>query len=496
MPTSTTTTVDPRPPQPPGPPTPTRWGRALLLRLHFYIGVFIGPFLLVAAVSGAAYALSPQLEKAIYAEALTGTTVEQPLSLDAQVAAAQTATGLDASPAAVRPAEPGSTTRVMFTDPALGASEHRGVFVDPGTGEVVGDETVYGTSGSLPLRTTIGELHRSLGLGEPGRLYSELAASWLGVIALTGLGLWAARWRRTRPGRRARGLLVPDTSTTNKYRRTLSWHATTGVWLGLGFLFLSATGLTWSTYAGTNVTDLRSTLGWTTPALEKTLDPTPIPAPSPAAATDEHAEHTEHGGHHDDAAMTGSASGGGSFDEVLATARDNGIDATLLEITPSPEAGTAWTVAEIDRSWPTQVDAVAVDAASGQVSDRVRFAEFGIMAKLAQWGVAAHMGVLFGVVNQIVLAAIALGLAAMVVWGYLMWWRRRPTRATGMGFGAAPARGSLRRAPLPAVAAVAVTAVGVGVFFPLLGISLAAFLVLDLILGALTARRNVPTASP
>lgn len=34
---------------------------------------------------------------------------------------------------------------------------------------------------SLPLRTTIDRLHRDLLLGEPGRLYSELAASWLGV---------------------------------------------------------------------------------------------------------------------------------------------------------------------------------------------------------------------------------------------------------------------------------------------------------------------------
>lgn len=53
--------------------------------------------------------------------------------------------------------------------------------------------TVCGTSGSLPLRTAIDQLHRSLLLGDPGRLYSELAASWLWVAAITGLGLWAIR---------------------------------------------------------------------------------------------------------------------------------------------------------------------------------------------------------------------------------------------------------------------------------------------------------------
>jgi uncharacterized iron-regulated membrane protein len=483
---TTSHSVPQSPPPPSAPPSSRGWGTALLLRLHFYIGVFIGPFLLIAALTGALYALSPQLERVLYAEALTGTATEAPLSLDAQVAAAQAATGLEAAPAAVRPAEDGGTTRVMFTDPALGASEHRAVFVDPGAGDVVGDLTVYGSSGSLPLRTTIAQFHRSLGLGEPGRIYSELAASWLGVIALSGLGLWGVRWRRTRPGRRARGLLVPDTTTPNRYRRTLSLHAATGVWLAAGFLFLSATGLTWSAYAGANVTALRATLGWTTPVLEKTLDPARTPA-----GGDEHADH----GGHDHAAMPEAAPGGGSFDAVLATARDAGIDASQVEIKPAPEAGTAWTVAEIDRSWPTQVDTAAVDPGTGQVTDQVRFADYGVMAKLAQWGVAAHMGVLFGVANQVLLAVTALGLAAMVAWGYLMWWRRRPTRATGAAFGPLPGRGALRRAPWPAVAGTAVVAVTLGVFFPLLGISLAAFLALDLILGAITARRSRSSAS-
>lgn len=37
------------------------------------------------------------------------------------------------------------------------------------------------------------------------------------------------------------------------------------------------------------------------------------------------------------------------------------------------------------------------------------------------------MGLLFGLPNQLVLLAVAGGLAAMVIWGYVMWWKRRPT---------------------------------------------------------------------
>ncbi|RZI54764.1 MAG: PepSY domain-containing protein, partial [Pseudomonas sp.] len=43
---------------------------AFLKRLHFYIGVFVGPFMLVAALSGIVYALTPQIEDSLYAHAL------------------------------------------------------------------------------------------------------------------------------------------------------------------------------------------------------------------------------------------------------------------------------------------------------------------------------------------------------------------------------------------------------------------------------------------
>lgn len=157
------------------------WLGPLLLRLHFYAAILVGPFLLVPAASGALYALSPQLEKVVYAEQLTAPGEGAPLPLAAQVEAAGEHVGEDARPVAVRPApEPGDTTRVMYAEDDLGESETRAIFVDPATGEVRGDLTVYGTSGALPLRGWIDQLHRNLHLGDVGRLYSELSASWLG----------------------------------------------------------------------------------------------------------------------------------------------------------------------------------------------------------------------------------------------------------------------------------------------------------------------------
>ncbi|CCQ18212.1 PepSY-associated TM helix domain-containing protein [Rhodococcus sp. IEGM 1401] len=73
----------------------------------------------------------------------------------------------------------------------------RTVFVDPYTAQVRGELTTFGEW--LPVRAWIDELHRNLHLGDLGRNYSELAASWLWVVALGGLVLWTPGSANARP---------------------------------------------------------------------------------------------------------------------------------------------------------------------------------------------------------------------------------------------------------------------------------------------------------
>jgi hypothetical protein len=74
-----------------------------------------------------------------------------------------------------------------------------------------------------------------------------------------------------------------------------------------------------------------------------------------------------------------------------------------VEIRPASRVDQAWTVTEIDRRWPTQVDAVAVDPHSLKVLDSTLFGDFPLMAKLTRWGVDFHMGILFGLANHLLL---------------------------------------------------------------------------------------------
>lgn len=471
------TTSDPATGRPGGSAAPGRPGgpprrslRPLLLRLHFYAAVLVAPFLLVAAISGGLYAVSPQLERVVHADVLTTDSRGPVLPLDRQVDAARQVEP-DLPLLAVRPADgAGATTRVLLDDGRTDQGRRLAVFVDPVAGEVLGEEAVYGSSGSLPVRTWISELHRHLHLGEPGRLYSELAASWLGVVALAGLLLW---WTGRRDGSR----LAPRRGASAR-RRTRFWHGALGTWAFLGFAMLSATGLTWSTYAGANVTALRATLGWDTPQVIDDLG-------GDRAGAGGHQDHGKHGMAGETAPVVDSP--GVGYQAALDAARSADLGGPVEVGGPTGATGT-YVVQELDRSWPTQADAAAVDPASGELVDVVRFDDYPVAAKLARWGVDLHMGLLLGWVSQLALLALATVLAVMVVTGYRMWWQRRPTRGHRLRPGRPVPRGAWRSSPPVATGVLALGALAVGWALPLLGVSLAVFLVIDVVLGVVGGR--------
>ncbi len=440
--------------------------RAFLMRLHFYIGLFVGPFIFVAALTGTLYVLTPQLENYVFRDYLTGAAGEAQ-SLERQVNAARAYLGPDAALFAVRPApKPGNTTRVMFADPTLGESETRAVFVDPVTLAVKGDLVVYGTSGILPLRLTIDLFHRQLLLGAIGRNYSELAASWLWIATLGGVTVWALR-------RRVENARTKATKETPARRM----HTTLGLWLAAGLLFLSATGLTWSKYAGDNIDALRQSLNWITPSVSLKLEAAATPAADPHAGHADHSAHADHMKVASPPPAVGLPDPATLMDQVLATAKAAGINSPMVEIRPSKSADKAWMVREYDRSTPTEVDTIAIDPRSMTVTSRADFDTFTIIPKLIRWGIDLHMGIKFGLINQIVMVVIGSALCVSIVYGYVLWWKRRP--APG-----APARTLIQSwLYLGAISklAVLVVALALGLALPVMGLSLIVFVLIDAI---------------
>ncbi|SDS86104.1 PepSY-associated TM helix domain-containing protein [Actinoplanes derwentensis] len=452
-------------------PASTRSFGPLLLRLHFFAGILVAPFILIAASTGFLFTLVPTLDKIVYsAELVVADPGDTTVPVARQIEAARTAHP-DGDLTGVRIGEGDVTTQVDFTSPDLTPESElvHTVYVNPYNGEVTGQLTTWWTA--TPLNTWLDTFHRDLHLGPAGELYSELAASWLWVLALGGVVLW---WRRQSGNRTARRLLAPELAAKKGVRRSRSWHAATGIWLTTGLLILSATGLTWSGYAGANFGAALDAMRGNRPYVATELDA--------AAPT---------GGHHSGGSGTVAPVDPAAYETTLTSARQAGLDGPV-QITPPADATSAWTVSQTDNLWPVRFDSVAVDT-TGAVTDRVDFADWPLLAKLTSWGVQAHMGLLFGLANQIVLALLAIGLISVIVWGYRMWWQRRPTRVDRRALaGAPPARGAWQQLPTWGIVAGVPIVFAVAWALPLFGIPLLAFLAADLLIGAVRSRRTPP----
>lgn len=312
---------------------------------------------------------------------------------------------------------------------------------------------------ATPAVIWLGDLHSTLHLGEFGRHYSEIAASWLWVVVLGGLVLW---WRRRRRNRkRLRSILVPELSARGR-KRVISWHGSTGLAMAVGLLFLSLTGLTWSRFAGEHFSAFLTQVNATAPALDTGLP----------------------GG---EAVSTSIA----DSDRVLASARAAGLDGPL-RLVPATEGG-AWKVNQTDSRWPVRRDSIAVDPQTGAVVSANAWSDRPLLSKLSSLGIAAHMGVLFGPFSQVVLGALALGLLCVIFWGYRAWWQRRPTTRP---VGRAPTRGAWRELHPVALVGLVLVSAAICWALPWFGATLIVFLMIDAVAGLRARRRTRPESSP
>ena len=304
----------------------------------------------------------------------------------------------------------GETTRVLFTDPSLGESERLAVFVDPVLAQPVGELAVYGSSGSLPLRTWISQLHRHLHLGEPGRLYSELAASWMWVVATRRClplvpSIPHRPERSTAHDRPSIHRTKPDPELA-RCRRHLDSSC---IGLPLG--------------DRPHVVDLRRRERQQSEnrvELDDALSCENSRRRSPSG--DRRARGSRHGPRrhrHADGHQRRTRRHRPRYRQVQRDHRP-------VEVSIPANAETAFTVAQTRQPWVYSNNTIAIDGATQKVTDELWFSDWPLAAKLSAWGIQLHMGLLFGLANQIALAALALALVSVVIRGYIMWWRRRP----------------------------------------------------------------------
>ncbi|AOY96058.1 peptidase [Cupriavidus sp. USMAA2-4] len=501
-----------RPATPPGPPSAASY--RMLWRWHFYAGLFVMPWLIVLAVTGTLYCFQPQIEPLLYPELLR--VAPGPARLPAQAL-------LERARAAA-PAGATATTYTVNTAPAasaefvfrLASGKSESLYLDPYTGDYLGSLSVEDR-----LMKQVRRLHRALMLGKPGELLMELAACWTLVMIATGLAMWWPHWRE----RGAAALRLGRGSGARGRWKAL--HRFLGAWLALGALVFVLSGLPWTASWGRQFKALATAADLGAP--RKGAPPRSLPpggmaaAPGEAAAMPGHeghaeraerAEHEGHGGHGDHQAAaaapaatmeslpladvpwaaglapvpSGQAprvpSPPADLDRVVAAIAARGIAGGYQLVLPNSPSGVF--TASVYPADPSGERTLHLDQYGGQVLRDTGYRDYGPVAKAISYGTSLHMGRYFGLANQILCAAISLGLMALAVSGLLMWLKRR--RAGTLG---APA---LPRA-VPPMRAWAVGLGLLGLVFPLMGATLVAVWGLDRLVIARAGRQHGPAGT-
>ena len=369
----------------------------------------------------------------------------QTSSPDAQVDAALRAVPGSTLHKYVLPQDPQQAVRVIVT--ASGVDER--VYVDPHSLEVL---KIIGED-NRPLNL-VSRLHGELLAGAWGSYLVEIAACWAIVMLLTGLYLW---WPRNRMG--FGGVLYPRLSRGGR----LFWrdiHATVGIWVSVFALGLILTGLPWATAWGSYLGEVRSLTGTAQGPVDWTIGgKAPVPKADPMLGP-----HAAHNGMFLQAAPIRS----GELARVIATVRPLRIAPPVL-LSPPEHEGKPWAVSSDAADRPLRSDA-QIDGATGRLVGRVAFADRHWIDRIIGYGIAAHEGALFGMINQIIGTLTALFLIVLAVSGALMWWRRRPSGLLG--------------APLPKArprfgAGLVALIVALGVYMPLFGTTLVLVLVVE-----------------
>jgi uncharacterized iron-regulated membrane protein len=456
-------------------------------RWHFYAGLLVIPIVVILSLSGIVYLFKPQIDSVFYGHSRNVEPRGATLSYARQLAAVKaalpgaTVTSVAPAPNARRSTQFGVTTK---------AGKDWTVFVDPYTATVLGhrDNRRYLPTIALDVH---GSLLASRFMDEKGtwgdRLI-ELAASWAVVLVVTGVYLWWPRGRR----RSLRRALTPRWRARSRRVRWRDVHAVTGVAFSFVFLFFLVTGLAWSGVWGQKYKEIATKVGSSYPP--GTFDGVPsrtvadvvkggkpawaagsLPVP-PSAAGGGRPGHTGHNDHAQLRTIRWNPSHGAPLDAVVARAQQMGMAPGTIITFPADKTSSYAVSLYPDNDVEPNQNALNerfafVDQYTAKPVGDFRYGQFGVMAQATDLGIALHEGRQFGLVNQVLALLGTLALLLSCATAIVMWRKRRPQ---GIG---APRRAPNRRL---GAGVIAIT-FALGAFMPLLGISILALLVLDLV---------------
>jgi uncharacterized iron-regulated membrane protein len=434
-------------------------------RWHFYAGLIVVPFLLVLSLTGIVMLYGNSIETML-GKTHSVPVSEKTLSLEAQAAAGVASIEGSTLKMVVSPVEADRATMVVVKS----NDQDVVVTIDPNDGSildtVVKDDTWFHWASNI---------HGTLLIGDAGDRMMEIAAGLGIILVLSGLYLW---WPRGET--RLSSVLIPNFAASGRaFWKEL--HISTGFWFSLVMLGFLVTGLAWSGIWGGKMVQAWSTFPaakWdNVPLSDKThaamnhgalkevpwaLEQTPLP---------------ESGS---DAGITGLPIGTAvNLNSVAHLARQIGFTTQFRINVPQDEAGVYTISADSmdgDTTSPFGDRTVHVDRFTGKILADVKFADYSLGGKSMAIGIALHQGNT-GWWNTALNLMFCLAIIFMTVSGVVMWWKRRPSNASAKVLGA-PLYPKDFRMPV----AIMVIGAAVCIAFPLTGIAVLLFALVDVLL--------------
>ncbi|NWJ26576.1 PepSY domain-containing protein [Rhizobium sp. RM] len=446
-------------------------------RWHFYAGLFVLPFMVTLAVTGALYLFKDELDNIIHADIKRVEAVQNaPRALPSEIIAAALASVPGTAVKYTTPIDPAASAEITVNT----TDGRRAVYVDPYTREALGSLPDRGT-----VMWTIRYLHSLKYFGTYARYLIEIAAGWSILLVATGIYLW---WPRKQTG----GVLsVRGTPTKRVFWRDT--HAVTGIFAGIFIVFLALTGMPWSGVWGGKVNEwangnnfgypsgVRINIPMSTQKLDE-ISKTSWSLEQARIPISQGHDHGQHGAedmtrHSAESVLPATSIG---VDQAVARFDQLGLLPGYVVALPTTPRGVYSGSVYPDDLQKQRV--VHLDQYSGEPLIDMSYADYGPLGKALEFGINTHMGQQFGLTNQIVLTLACLGIILLATSGGIMWWKRRPT-------------GSLGVPPMPQdrrvlCGLIAILAMG-GIVFPLVGMSLLVMLLLDLLMQSRQKRRGV-----
>jgi len=441
---------------------PSRF-HATAWRWHFYAGLYVVPFLIMLAFTGAVMVFFTGFQTRL---GFTVNVAPQAGVLPVSEQAKAVLTRLPQATLTTYTAPKTPDVASWFVLTQDGATH--AVAVNPYTAEVLKlvdkDNTVFAWAERI---------HGTLLLGAVGDALIEIAAGLGIVLLVTGLYMWwprgDTRWSQ---------VLVPNLRARDRlWWRSL--HASLGFWLSAVLLIFLITGMTW-----TGVWGAKLVQPWNTFPATKWYD---IPLSDATHATLNSAGQHEVPWGLEQTPMPVSGSRQGTpgvpvgqavnIDSVSQLAKDLGFKDQHHISWPQDDTGVFTISADSmsgDLIDPTQDRTVHVDRYTGHVLAEAAFAEYSTVAQLMAVATAFHQGDL-GLWNAWLNLLFCTAVVFLCVSGVVMWWMRCPAGSARL---VAP--------PLPANAVRWKTGVVLlcvlGVLFPLTGAVLLGVWLLDALL--------------